>query len=408
MAAVRAEPEVDEETIAATAAVLSTLIGAAAAAAEQEEGGGGGFDLRGALAGAGRALAGTGSAVGSALLSAGSALRGAAGRLAEIAGGPGPVWPGDLGLQTSGLSTLGMYAYPGRDLREYVGSVTRTLRMAGALDPTGEPVPAEITWANAVLKDARGSSRKTLETHAKQLARWSADISNGIAIYGQEEDRVITVIDASGKPERVKIRNPYREDVITSRAGDSITNETNLDAIAALGVGNVPGFDSVSDSRRQLQVLEALWLCGSNAALQDSPACFPLRLLGEFAETKKYGSVEKARAEAAQVLEVITPHFLKEVVRRITGQSAAGGGESSASGGSGAATTASGASSASGGSGAATTASGASSASGSPGAAAGTPTKPRSIRRRKGDLPASIGAITTKARMPTPLGAPGL
>ena len=194
--------------------------------------------------------------------------------------------------------------------------------------PKKEPAP-EIGWASAVTSVARGSVKEALEAHAKQLSEWNFDSSGGKGQMG-EADKIITVTDVSGKPHRVTIRNPYRADVQAERKGGTVVPVgANADAIRMIGVDTVPGFATDTPGgvgpRHQIKVLESLWLCGSNASLQDTPACFPLRLLGEFAETMKYGSEVAAHKAAEKILGAIAPKILQDAVEKMKAVTTTGG-----------------------------------------------------------------------------------
>jgi hypothetical protein len=228
----------------------------------------------------------------------------------------------DTGLRAGIGDIQNMYSYSDRGgLAEYVRIAAAAARAGIAPSvPKKAPEP-EIGWASAVTSVARGSVKEALEAHAKQLSEWNFDPSGG---NGQMDaaDQIITVSDVSGKPQRVTIRNPYRADVQAERKGGKVVPVgANADAIRMIGVDTVPGFATDTPGgvgpRHQIKVLESLWLCGSNASLQDTPACFPLRLLGEFAETMKYGSEVAAHKAAGKILGAITPKILQEAVEKM-------------------------------------------------------------------------------------------
>ncbi len=282
----------DDDVIAATAGILAALTGAAAAVAGEGSGGGGALGwLRGIFAGRGAATTAAAPVV-------------------------------DTGLRAGIGDIQNMYSYSDRrGLAEYVRIAAAAARAGIAPSvPKKEPEP-EIGWASAVTSVARGSVKEALEAHAKQLSEWNFDPSGG---DGQMDaaDQIITVTDVSGKPQRVTIRNPYRADVQADRKGGTVVPVgANADAIRMIGVDTVPGFATDTPGgvgpRHQIKVLESLWLCGSNASLQDTPACFPLRLLGEFAETMKYGSEVAAHKAAEKILGAIAPKILQDAVEKM-------------------------------------------------------------------------------------------
>jgi hypothetical protein len=300
----------DEEAVAATAAVLTALIGAAAAAAEEEGGESGGSSMWGGVAnffgGLGRGLTGA------------------------LAGMPTGILRGGPTGPSGGMTNWGgVYEQKRWDLAGYVRNVAALVKPVEPSAATGE-----TTWANVVVNTMANKEIGTrLREHAVLLNNMPG-ISAPDAERGKQPDREITVLTVSG-PERITIRNPYQEKVFQGRAAarggeKGALEAANAGPLATLRVDLIPGFST--DSRLKVKLLEALWLCGSNASLADSPACLPIRVLTEVAEAMKYGTAEKAHIAAMKVLGVSYVSRWKEAVERLVAAGAAATKASSASG----------------------------------------------------------------------------
>jgi hypothetical protein len=286
----------DEETVAATAAMIAALVGAAAAVEDAP--------------GRTSILTQMGQFT--------TSLGGMLGRTASAVGRTLITSSGLSGPSGAGTTWRDMYAYRGSDLTSYVKSMAEILRPI----PVSERVTQEgdVTWANvAVQQMSNRDAARRLQEHANYLDKM--DYVGTDPQLAEKADRTITVMTAEG-PKAITIRNPYRQAVADSRAASkdsaqsvALTDATNLEAIETLKIASVPGFD---DSRHQIKLLEALWLCGSNASLQDTPACFPVRLLTELAEAMKYGNEKASHIAAMKVLSQSYVGKWKDAVERLT------------------------------------------------------------------------------------------
>lgn len=246
-----------------------------------------------------------------------TSLGGVLGRTASAAGRTLMTSSGPSGPSGAGTAWRDMYAYRGTDLASYVKSMADIMR---PIPTVAREEEGDVTWANAAIQQmSNRDAARRLQEHANYLDKLDFVSSN--PQLAEKEDRTITVMTTEG-PKAITIRNPYRPAVMESRAASkdpaqsvALTDATNVEAIRTLKVADVPGF---SDSRHQIKLLEALWLCGSNASLQDTPACFPVRLLAELAEAMKYGNEKASHIAAMKVLSQSYVGKWKGAVERLT------------------------------------------------------------------------------------------
>jgi hypothetical protein len=156
---------------------------------------------------------------------------------------------------------------------------------------------------------------------AKDALRDHVNMFDSVVLVKKEEATVneggdikMRIQTPGGKTEEITVLNPYRKDVFDSREaardiGGELGDSVNRDAINALGVKQLEGF---ADTKRQVRLLESLWLCGNNRGV----GCFPELVMLELVEALKVGAEDNAKKEAAQILEGTPIGVLKTAVEK--------------------------------------------------------------------------------------------
>jgi hypothetical protein len=345
MSAVVPDPE-EAETIAATAALLAGLMGAAAAAEEGAAAPGLFERLGGLFGGAPAPAPATGTGVGSWVTGLFSG-RGSAPAPAPSGGTPtgptiavrrpaaptGPTigarvgsvlsgmaststghLPGATGAGLSAASVLDAYTGGATTLAEYVDAAAKAATL-GPFTWKAEPAkPRKATWADAVIMSAGSrSAAETLDSHVRMFDEVRFVDPAGNEAMAELSPIQMKIELPGGKTDTITVRNPYNPGVwsnrIQARKGLGPLPAENIDVIRKLGVTQINGFN---DSRRQLKLLESLWLCGNNRGI----GCFPELVMLELVEAMKVGSEAKAHAEARRILQNSSMGLLKSAVEK--------------------------------------------------------------------------------------------
>ena len=345
MSAVVPDPE-EEETIAATAALLAGLMGAAAAAEEGAAAPGLFERLGGLFGGASAPAAGTGvgswvtglfsgrgSAPAPAPAPSGGTPTGPTIAVGRPAAPTGPTigarvgsilsgmaststghLPGATGAGLSAASVLDAYTGGATTLAEYVDAAAKAATL-GPFTWKSEPAkPREATWADAVIMSAGSrSAAETLDSHVRMFDKVQFASPVGNEAMAELSPIQMKIELPGGKTDTITVRNPYNpgvwNDRIQARKGLGPLPAENIDVIRKLGVTQINGFN---DSRRQLKLLESLWLCGNNRGI----GCFPELVMLELVEAMKVGSEAKAHAEARRILQNSSMGLLKSAVEK--------------------------------------------------------------------------------------------
>lgn len=316
MATEAAGPVIDpqeEETIAATAALLAGLLGAtAAAAAATEKKSAPAFleRLFGATETGPTTTPATGPSLGSRFMSAvsGAGSRMVAGMASiptgAIVGGSGP------GLS---MSALDVYTGSAPTLSEYVEAAAKAATLGPFTGSATDRKEGDVEWANAIINSMGSrSAARTLQDHVNLFDKVPfVEPNEDLA----KKDDLTMKIDTPGGEKSITVRNPYKAEVSESRIaakgeGGSLPAGANRDAIATLGVGHLG--ETFADSRRQVRLLEALWLCGNNRGI----GCFPEQVMLELVEAKKVGSEAAAHVAARRILQGSSLGMMKAAVEK--------------------------------------------------------------------------------------------